>query len=161
MSRGQAAQEDPAIGRVAHYLNRVEDAILTLVAIVLALIAFVILANTFWSLFSIFTQGMSRALAVDILDSILLVMITMEVFYTVSLSIKSHTLVAEPFLTVGAIAAVRRVLIITAATGTPGASSQSVTEELTELGLLALVIFAIAISVYVLRKGQQYPPEKE
>ncbi len=161
MARGQAAREDPTVERVTHYLNRVEDIILTLVAIVLALMAIILLINTLVGVFNALTHGTSRTLAVDILDSVLLVMITMEVFYTVTLSLKSHTLVAEPFLIVGAIAAVRRVLVITAATGTPDTNSQSVMWALAELGLLALVILAISISVYVLRKGQQYPPEKE
>jgi uncharacterized membrane protein (DUF373 family) len=161
MARDEAAREDPAIGRVAHYLNRVEDLVLTLVAVVLALMALVLLGNTFLGLVTVLTNGTTRSLAVDILDNVLLVMITMEVFYTVTLSLKSHTLVAEPFLIVGAIAAVRRVLVITAATGVPGASSDSVTWQLAELGLLALMIISISISVYVLRKGQQYPAEKE
>jgi hypothetical protein len=38
----------------------------------------------------------------------------MEIVYMVTLSIESHKLVAEPFLIVGAIAAIRRMLVITA-----------------------------------------------
>ncbi|MBI5030836.1 MAG: phosphate-starvation-inducible PsiE family protein [Chloroflexi bacterium] len=161
MAHGQAAQEDSAVGRLTHYLGRVEDLVLTLTAIVLVVMALVTLINTLVSLSSVVTQGMSRLLAVETLDSVLLVIITMEVFYTVTLSLKSHTLVAEPFLIVGAIAAVRRVLVITAATGTPQANPEFVMRELVELGLLALVVFFIAASVYLLRKGQQYPSEKE
>jgi len=47
-------------------------------------------------------------------DDVLLVMMTMEIVYTVTLSLQSHKLVAEPFLVIGIIAAIRRTLVITA-----------------------------------------------
>ena len=41
-------------------------------------------------------------------------MMTMEIVYTVAISLEAHALVAEPFLIIGAIAAIRRMLVITA-----------------------------------------------
>ena len=50
------------------------------------------------------TGGLIRDQAIEILDSVLLVMMTMEIVYTVAISLESHTLNAEPFLIIGALA---------------------------------------------------------
>ena len=42
-----------------------------------------------------------------------------EILYTLQVSFREHTLVAEPFLIVGLIAAIRRVLILTAEFSNP------------------------------------------
>jgi uncharacterized membrane protein (DUF373 family) len=53
---------------------------------------------------------------VKILDRTLLMLMFTEILYTVRLSIKEHTLYCEPFLIVGLIAAIRRVLVISVET---------------------------------------------
>lgn len=48
------------------------------------------------------------------LDGLLLVMMIREILHTVGIMIKKHKLVTEPFLAIGTIDAIRRILIITA-----------------------------------------------
>ena len=48
-----------------------------------------------------------------IIDRRLLVLMLVEILHTVRISIHSHVLVTEPFLIVGLIAAIRRILVIT------------------------------------------------
>jgi uncharacterized membrane protein (DUF373 family) len=45
---------------------------------------------------------------------LLLVMMIVELLYTVQLAFREHALVPEPFLMVGLVAATRRVLVLTA-----------------------------------------------
>ena len=52
--------------------------------------------------------------AVELLDRILLILMIVELLYTVQVSFREHALVPEPFLIVGLIAAVRRLLVLTA-----------------------------------------------
>ena len=52
--------------------------------------------------------------AVTLLDRILLILMMIELLYAVQVSFREHTLVPEPFLIVGLIAAIRRILILTA-----------------------------------------------
>lgn len=151
---------DRQIPLVNNYLRRVEDIVLVLVAVVLAILALLLLITTAVALFTALTGGTMRDATVEILDRLLLVMITMEIFYTVTLTLQSHTLTAEPFLIVGAIAAVRRLLVITATTIEPGVDPNTLMWTMVELALLSLIVIAIAVSVYILRKGQQYPSEK-
>lgn len=151
--------------RAAQYLKSVESIVLVLIAIVLAILALLLLGSTVMALVSAVMTGQIRELAIEILDSVLLVMMTMEIVYTVTLSLESHTLVAEPFLIIGAIAAIRRMLVITAeSTKLEISNPEAFRSTLIELGLLALIIIAIAGSIYVLRRSQRLLPatsEKE
>ena len=150
-----------AKSRAAHILSQVESIVLILIAVVLSVLALLLLGSTVLSLIEAVIQGTVRDLAIEILDSVLLVMMTMEIVYTVTLSLESHTLAAEPFLVIGAIAAIRRMLVITAeSTKLEIANPEAFRSTLIELGLLAFIIIAIAASVYVLRRSQKFLPSE-
>ena len=137
--------------RAAAFLKQTETIVLFCIAIVLAILAILLLIESVHSLYLAVISGQLRDQAIDILGSILLVMMTMEIVYTVTLSIESHTLVAEPFLIVGAIAAIRRMLVITAQSTSLESNIPAFQNTLLELGLLAVTIILIAWSVYILR----------
>ena len=126
-----------------------------MLVIVLALLAILLLISSVQALVIAVTGGVIRDQAIEILDSVLLVMMTMEIVYTVTLSLESHTLLVEPFLIVGAIAAIRRMLVITAESTKIENQPALFQNTLLELGLLALTIIVIAGSIALLRRGQQ------
>jgi uncharacterized membrane protein (DUF373 family) len=137
-----------------------------LIAIVLIVVAVLLLGNSVISLVQLANPsqavGNVRDLAIEILDSVLLVMMTMEIVYTVAVTLESHQLVAEPFLIIGAIAAIRRMLVITAeSTKVEASNPEQFRSLLMELGLLALIVIAMAVSVYVLRRSQRFLLAKE
>src|SRR5215813_5396123 len=99
---------------VVHYLERSERIVLSLIAVVLVILAVLLLANSVLTMIQSLMDKDLKDAAIDILDGVLLVMMTMEIVYTVTLSLQSHKLVAEPFLVIGIIAAIRRTLVITA-----------------------------------------------
>ena|ERR1700682_704805 len=83
-----------------------------------------------------------------------------EILHTVRISIRSHILVTEPFLVVGLIASIRRMLVITleAATltkegvwATDGASG-IFHSSMIELGLLGLLVLVLVVSITLLRR---------
>src|SRR5258707_6813067 len=53
------------------------------------------------------------AQTLQVLDQLLIVLMLVEILHTVRISIRSHTLITEPFLVVGLIASIRRMLVIT------------------------------------------------
>jgi hypothetical protein len=61
--------------------------------------------------------GASLASMVVLLDRILLTLLVVELLYTVQVSFREHALAPEPFLLIGLIAAIRRVLLLTAKFG--------------------------------------------
>jgi hypothetical protein len=52
--------------------------------------------------------------AVNLLDQILIILLVIELLYTVQVSFRERGLIAEPFLVVALIAVIRRVLVLTA-----------------------------------------------
>src|SRR3954468_9782927 len=66
-----------------------------------------------------YVQGVAAGSAhtIQLLDRILLILLIVELLYTVQVSFREHALLPEPFLLIGLIAAVRRVLVVTAKFG--------------------------------------------
>jgi uncharacterized membrane protein (DUF373 family) len=106
-------------------------------------------------------RGEGGALVVAV-DRLLFVLMVVEVMHTVRVSFQSGRLVCEPFLIVGLIASIRRVLVITLETTqahqpgkwSPDAQAllDSTVLELTVLGGLILVM---VISIYILRRSDR------
>jgi hypothetical protein len=103
-----------------------------------------------------------------VLDQLLVVLMLVEILHTVRISIRSHYLVTEPFLVVGLIASIRRVLVITleAATLTKGGTwwteDRSIFRaNMIELGLLGLLILILVYSITLLRRFAPSPKNIE
>ena len=88
----------------------------------------------------------------EFLDVILLVLMVVELAYTVMLSLRGAVLSAEPFLIVGLIAVIRRILVITVGEFKNG-SPQPIfsTESGIELGILTAVVLVFVASIAMLR----------
>ena len=79
------------------------------------------------------------------LDRALLVLMLAEIIYTVRRIAYRRRLEAEPFFIVGIIAAIRRILVITAESTSPvDLTDPTFHAALAELGLLAVIIHALA-----------------
>jgi len=91
--------------------------------------------------------------AVDLLDRILLILMIVEPLYTVQVSFREHALVPEPFLIVGLIAAVRRLLVLTAEFARFLEKGNGAFQgAMLELGLLTVMIVALVSSLVILRR---------
>jgi len=92
-----------------------------------------------------------------IVDRLLFVLMLIEILHTVRTSIQSHRLATEPFLIVGLIATIRRILVVTLETSdqTPAAgqarigTAPSFEHAMIELGILAILTLVIAIAIYL------------
>lgn len=89
-----------------------------------------------------------------ILDQFLLISMLAEILQMVKISIRQRHLSSEPFLVVGLISVVRRVLIITAE-GTrvlTQAATWDFVVLMAELAILAVLLFAFVRGIYLLRQ---------
>src|SRR5258708_38219698 len=93
---------------------RVEDTVYAGLGTLLAAIALVLLVAVAVALVRAILGDALPDRAVELLDRILLILMIVELLYTVQVSFREHALVPEPFLIVGLIAAVRRLLVLTA-----------------------------------------------
>lgn len=90
---------------------------------------------------------------VSLLDRILLILLVVELMYTVQVSFREHALIPEPFLLIGLIAAIRRVLVLTAEFAQiHGLPESDFKHFIIELGVLTILIIALVVSLFVLRK---------
>ena len=93
------------------------------------------------------------AAMVHLLDRILLVLMLAEIIYTIERIARTRKLEATPFLIVGIIAAVRRILIITAESVTQvDLSDPAFQGILAELGLLSMMVLLLAVSLWLIHK---------
>lgn len=94
---------------------------------------------------------------VEVLDKVLLMLMIIEILYTIRVSYQEHTLCAEPFLIVAMIAAIRRILVISVETAHVPERFQ---EYMIEIGILGVLIFIFVISILLLRKRSDAPQLK-
>lgn len=75
---------------------------------------------------------------INLLDRVLLVLILVEIVHTVVLSLRAHRLVAQPFIIVGLVAVIRRILIVLSGVGVIPTA---------ELALLIAMIFVFVAAL--------------
>lgn len=95
--------------------------------------------------------GDYTAAVIHLLDRVLLALMVAEIIYTVTTIAKKRRLDVQPFLIIGIIAAIRRMLVITAESTTHvDLSDPTFQAALAELSLLAIVIVLLAVSFRLL-----------
>ena len=102
-----------------------------------------------------FVQGDLVAAATHGLDRLLLALMAVEILYTVRISLRSHSLACEPFLVVGLIASVRRILILTLETAQLSHfAPDKFRASMIETGVLTVLILVLVVSIILLRKAR-------
>jgi uncharacterized membrane protein (DUF373 family) len=144
---------------VARIFMWVEDAVYIGLGALLAASAVALLVQTALTFSSDLFHGSMPTGIVALLDRLLLVLMIIELLYTVQVSFREHTLVPEPFLIVGLVAATRRILVLTAAfAGGEGLTEFTFRVTMTELAILTVMIVALVGSLLMLRR--HYPEAK-
>jgi uncharacterized membrane protein (DUF373 family) len=153
MSNGKKRNSFNLRDSLSHWFALAEDTLYVGLGLLLIAIAFTLLITEI----IYFTQYISAGTLADnvvfLLDRILLIIIFVEVLYTVQVSFRQHILRPEPFLVVSLIAVTRRILVLTAemsklAKETP----ESFYNAMIELGLLTILIIALVVCLRLLRQ---------
>ena len=147
--------EPPARTRtvVARGFTLVEDVVYVGLGILLSASAVVLLGATAVSFVGEAMRSALPAAIVGLLDRLLLVLMVIELLYTVQVSFREHALVPEPFLIVGLVAATRRILVITAElTGLQDKPESAFRYAMIELGLLTVMVLVLVVSLMMLRR---------
>jgi uncharacterized membrane protein (DUF373 family) len=131
--------------RAEHYIYLAAGYILVVAAAGLLVIAVVEMGEKI-------LDGHYAEAIVHLLDRVLLALMLAEIIYTVGRITRTQQLEVEPFLIVGIIAAIRRMLIITAeSAGHVDLTDPKFQAILAELGLLALIILMLAWAMRLIR----------
>src|SRR5438445_2842657 len=131
---------------IARAFTGVEDVVYIGLGLLLAGSAFTLLVTGVIE----FGQSVAarKANIVELLDRILLILLIVELLYTVQVSFREHALVPEPFLLVGLISAIRRVLVVTAEFGELRDKTETAFQHfVVELAVMTLLIVALAVAL--------------
>jgi uncharacterized membrane protein (DUF373 family) len=138
---------------VARVFTIVEDIVYIGLGLLLAGSSIILLGTGIISFGQSLVSGSFATNIVALLDRILLILLFVELLYTVQVSFREHALVPEPFLLVGLIAAIRRVLVLTAEFAEITDKPDEVFRHfIIELGALTLMIITLVLSLFLLRK---------
>jgi uncharacterized membrane protein (DUF373 family) len=148
-ARGNGPKEDPLSIALVSVLEYVERAIYMAGALVLAGIAAALLYQAVGDLVSsdrAFTDAATHAV-----NGVLLVVIILEIFRTMIAHLEGHVLQLRPFLVIGAISAVRHILLIGAKSLSP--QSDVFSHHEVDLGVNVGVALALVIALVLVARG--------
>lgn len=150
------------------YLVQAEVFVYSVLAILLFLAALATILNSGKLLWEGLRHWAIAAQSLQVLDQLLVVLMLVEILHTVRISIHSHSLITEPFLVVGLIASIRRVLVITLEASTLTKEGSWTAERasifrasMIELGLLGLLVLILVFSITLLRRNNGQPKSEE
>jgi phosphate starvation-inducible membrane PsiE len=151
VARGERAAE--AREWVARAFTRAEDVVYVALGVLLAASAVALLISAAVTFVRTVAGGEIVGGLVGILDQLLLVLMIVEILYTVQISFREHALMPEPFLVVGLIAGIRRVLVITAElSNVAQRDPETFRHAMLELGLLTVMILALVAALGIVRR---------
>ena len=81
----------------------------------------------------------------EILDGLLLIFIFVELLYAVRACLRSHEIVAEPFLIVGILAGIKEIVVLSVEAATLLEKGPAFSRAVVEIGVLAGVVLALAV----------------
>jgi uncharacterized membrane protein (DUF373 family) len=145
-------KEKPNRAWVARVFSAVEDVVYVGLGLLLAGCSLTLLLSGMLNFGQNLMAGSLTTNIVALLDRVLLILLIVELLYTVQVSFREHALMPEPFLLIGLIAAVRRVLLLTAELKVNEMSDTVFQHFVVELVTLTFLIIALVVSLVLLRK---------
>ena len=114
--------------------------------------ALVLLATDAFYLVQSVVSGTFSTRIIASLDRIMLILLVVELLYTVQVSFREHAIVPEPFLILGLIAAIRRVLVLTAEFGEVRGNDSVLRYFVIEIAALTVLILVLVGALVLLRR---------
>jgi uncharacterized membrane protein (DUF373 family) len=159
---GTAAEpaQRPVVAASTWVLEHAQDVVTVTVGVVLIVLAATLAVS---GVFSFVTAIMHKAprvstataisgAAINLLDRVLLVLILVEIVHTVVLSLRAHRLAAQPFIVVGLVAVIRRILFLLSGENTIPTA---------ELALLIGMVVAFVAAYLAVSHFERQPGEEE
>jgi uncharacterized membrane protein (DUF373 family) len=137
-------------------LGGLEDAIYWAIAVVLALGSAALLVSQFNTMLRLRNTPAST-LMLEVLDGLLLIFIFVELLYAVRACLRSHEIVAEPFLIVGILAGIKEIVVLSVEAATMLEKGPEFSRAAVEIGVLGGVVLVLALAAFVLRARQEKP----
>ena len=135
----------------------VEDGLYVAVAAALSVGGVILFGYAVYTFVAHLGEETLSALILTLLDDLLLVFILTELLHTIRAIIDEKVLISEPFLVVGVVAVIRRMIVVSAEAktlvGTPKFS-----DAMLEIGLLTAAVVALGLVIFMLRHTSKSEP---
>jgi uncharacterized membrane protein (DUF373 family) len=131
-------------------LSGVEDAVYWSIAVVLVIGSVALLVAQFNTMLRLRSTPTST-LMLEVLDGLLLIFIFVELLYAVRACLRSHEIVAEPFLIVGILAGIKEIVVLSVEAATLLEKGPEFSRAVVEIGVLGAVVLVLALAAFVLR----------
>jgi uncharacterized membrane protein (DUF373 family) len=135
-------------------LGILEDAVYWGIALVLIIGCGALLLAQFNTMLSL-RNAPTKIVMLEILDGLLLIFIFVELLYAVRACLRSHEIVAEPFLIVGILAGIKEIVVLSVEAATLLEKGPAFSRAIVEIGVLAGVVLALALAAFILRERRR------
>ena len=139
-------------------LEGAEDVVYLGIAALLLVSSAVLLVVAGDQLLGIFDE-LSSAAVVEVLDTLLLVFILVELLSAVRRTLAERNLVAEPFLIVGIIASIKEIVVLSVKAADANGSGAAFRDHLWQIGVLGVVVALLGVTAWLLRRKEREPDE--
>ena len=156
-------EDQGRLTRISGFLfMHTEHAVYAVLGILLAATAILALIDASGLLVGAIRELGGSAKLLEIVDRLLFLLMLVEILHTVRVSMRSGKLTCEPFLIVGLIASIRRVLVITLQSSEITHSKDWSPEKqalfqasMIELGVLAALILTMVFAIFLLHRARE------
>lgn len=128
------------------------------IAILLSITAIALLVKATRSVPTLFIDGSSNV-ALDVLDTLLLVFIVVELLFAVRVIVAKRELLAEPFLLAGIIASIKEIIVLSVRAADAIGQGAKFRDQMWEIGVLGAAVVLLGVTAYLLRRKEREPDE--
>ena len=136
----------------------VEVAVYAAAGVVLILAATLLIGQSVYEFVDSVDDGVVNA-SRQLLDTLLLTFIFIELFGAVRATLREQRLIAEPFFLVGIIAAIKEIVLLIGTKNLSTKGSDVFRQGMIEVGVLAGVVAVLTLCTFVMRRSQREPAE--
>ena len=135
-----------------------EDVVYGGIAVLLIATALVLLVRAAGQLLTLGSAGVQEA-AIEVLDTLLLVFIVVELLFAVRTTLIKRELVAEPFLLVGIIASIKEIVVLSVKAAEDVGKGREFDDQILEIGVLGGLVLLLGLTAWLLRIKEREPDE--
>jgi uncharacterized membrane protein (DUF373 family) len=135
-------------------LGVLEDVVYWVIAVVLVIGSVALLVAQFNTMLRLRAAPASTVM-LEVLDGLLLIFIFVELLYAVRSCLRSHEIVAEPFLIVGILAGIKEIVVLSVEAATLLKEGPEFSRAVVEIGVLGAVVLVLAVAAFVLRERRR------
>jgi uncharacterized membrane protein (DUF373 family) len=106
-------------------------------------------------------DGLATEPIVEVLDTLLLLFIVVELLSAVRTTVSKRELVAEPFLLVGIIASIKEIVVLSVKAAEDIGKGSIFRDQLWQIGVLGVVVILLGATAWLLRIKEREPAEGE